>query len=164
MPEKSDIKVLLVDDEETLLEYLSKRLLREGFTIKATFSGEEAVQVATDENFDVAVVDLKMPGIDGVETQKRLKQIQPFLQCIVLTGHGSVDTALESGHHDAFKYCLKPIDYESLVETIREANEKKIELLNAKFREKVEEISSSGLGARGIKRAINDLRKTYGID
>ncbi len=164
MAEKTDIKVLLIDDEETLLEYLSKRLLREGFTVKATFSGEEALQVAADENFDVAVVDLKMPGIDGVETQKRLKEIQPFLQCIVLTGHGSVDTALESGHHDAFKYCLKPIDYESLVQTIREANEKKIELLNAKFREKVEEISSSGLGARGIKKAINELRKTYGID
>ena len=83
--EKDIIKVLLVDDEETLLEYLSKRLLREGFTVKATFSGEEALQVAGEENFDVAVVDLKMPGIDAVETQKRLKKIQPLLQCIVLT-------------------------------------------------------------------------------
>jgi two-component system NtrC family response regulator len=162
--EKDIIKVLLVDDEETLLEYLSKRLLREGFTVKATFSGEEAIQVAADENYDVAVVDLKMPGIDGVETQKRLKKIQPLLQCIVLTGHGSVESALESGQQDAFKYCLKPIDYEALVETIKEAYQKKTEVLNAKFREKVEEISTSGLGARGIKKAINELRKTYGID
>jgi two-component system NtrC family response regulator len=164
MSEKSDIKVLLIDDEQTLLEYLSKRLLREGFTIKATFSGEEAVEVATNDNFDVAVVDLKMPGIDGVETQKRLHDIQPFLQCIVLTGHGSVETALESGQEDAFQYLLKPIDYEVLVKTIKDAYEKKLESQNVKFREQVEEIYRSGLGAKGIRKAINKLRKIYGID
>ena len=164
MTDKPDIKVLLIDDEQTLLEYLSKRLLREGFTVKATFSGEEAIEAASNENYDVAVVDLKMPGIDGVETQKRLKKIQPFLQCIVLTGHGSVETALESGQQDAFKYLLKPIDYENLVETIKEAYKKKTELVNQKFKEQVEEIYRSGLGAKGIKKAINELRKLYGID
>jgi len=164
MSEKSDIKVLLIDDEQTLLEYLSKRLLREGFIIKATFSGEEAVEVATNDNFDVAVVDLKMPGIDGVETQKRLHDVQPFLQCIVLTGHGSVETALESGQEDAFQYLLKPIDYEVLVKTIKDAYEKKLESQNVKFREQVEGIYRSGLGAKGIRKAINKLRKIYGID
>ncbi|RLB86858.1 MAG: response regulator [Deltaproteobacteria bacterium] len=158
------MRVLLIDDEQTLLEYLSKRLLREGFTVKATFSGEEAIEAASNENYDVAVVDLKMPGIDGVETQKRLKKIQPFLQCIVLTGHGSVETALESGQQNAFKYLLKPIDYENLVETIKEAYKKKTELVNQKFKEQVEEIYRSGLGAKGIKKAINELRKLYGID
>ncbi|MFH1629529.1 MAG: PAS domain S-box protein [Pseudomonadota bacterium] len=133
MNEKPDIRVLLIDDEETLLEYLSKRLLREGFTVKTTFSGEEAVEVAANDDFDVAVVDLKMPGIDGVETQQKLKKIQPFLQSIVLTGHGAIDTALESGRQDAFKYLLKPIEYDNLVETIREAYEKKVELQQAKF-------------------------------
>lgn len=164
MEEKADIRVLLIDDEETLLEYLSKRLLREGFTVKATFSGEEAVEVAADDNFDVAVVDLKMPGMDGVETQKKLKKIQPFLQSIVLTGHGAIDTALESGRQDAYKYLLKPIEYDNLVDTIKEAYEKKVELQQAKFREEVEEIYRSGRGARGIKKAVNKLRKIYGID
>ncbi len=164
MSDKPDIRVLLIDDEQTLLEYLSKRLLREGFTVKATFSGEEAIEAASNENYDVAVVDLKMPGIDGVETQKRLKKIQPFLQCIVLTGHGSVETALESGQQDAFKYLLKPIDYENLVETIKEAYKRKTELVNQKFKEQVEEIYRSGLGAKGIKKAINELRQLYGID
>jgi DNA-binding NtrC family response regulator len=93
--------------------------------VKATFSGEEAVEVANNEDFDVAVVDLKMPGMDGVETQKRLKKVQPFLQSIVLTGHGTIDTALESGKEDAFKYLLKPIEYDNLVETINEAYEHK---------------------------------------
>jgi len=164
MNDKPDIKVLLIDDEETLIEYLSKRLLREGFTVKASFSGEEAVEVANNDDFDVAVVDLKMPGMDGVETQKKLKQIQPFLQSIVLTGHGTLDSALESGKQDAFRCLLKPIEYDNLVETIREAYETKIQLQNAKFREEVENIYRSGMGARGIKNAMNKLRKIYGID
>lgn len=165
MEEGPSIKVLLIDDEETLVEYLSKRLLKEGFIVKATFSGEEAVEAASNENYDVAVVDLKMPGIDGVETQRRLKKIQPFLQCIVLTGHGSVETALESGQQGAFKYLLKPIDYENLVQTIKEAYQKKMDLVNERFKEQVEEIYRSGMGAKGIKQAINELRKLYdGID
>ena len=131
MTDKPNIKILLVDDEETLLEYLSKRLLKEGLTVKAAFSGEEAVKVAGGENFDVAVVDLKMPGIDGVETQKRLKEVQPFLQCIVLTGHGSVESALESGQQDAFQYLLKPIDYDTLLIAIKDAFQRKTDIENA---------------------------------
>ena len=161
---KEDIKVLLIDDEQTLVEYLAKRLLREGFTIKATFSGEEAVQAASNENFDVAVVDLKMPGIDGVETQKRLKELQPFLQCIVLTGHGSIESALESGKHDAYKYLLKPIDYDELVKTIKDAYQYKMKLQTEKFKQEVEDIYRSGLGARGIKKALKKLKKIYGIE
>ncbi len=164
MEERQDIKVLLIDDEQTLVEYLAKRLLREGFTVKATFSGEEAVQAAAGENFDVAVVDLKMPGIDGVETQKRLREIQPFIQCIVLTGHGSIESALESGKQDAYKYLLKPIDYDSLVETIREAYDYKMKLQGEKFKEEVEDIYKSGMGPKGIKKAIQKLKKIYGIE
>jgi two-component system NtrC family response regulator len=164
MADKSDIKVLIVDDEETLLEYMSKRLVREGFTVKTTLSGEEGLEMATGELFDVAVVDMKMPGMDGVETQKALKKVQPFLQCIVLTGHGNVDTALESGQQEAFKYLLKPIDYDNLVETIREAYEKKVEVQSVKFKERVEELSTIGLGAKGMRKAIDKLRKEYGIE
>ncbi len=147
-----------------MLEYLSKRLLRQGHTVKATFSGEEAIETAKQEHFDVAVVDLKMPGIDGVETQKRLREIQPFLQCIVLTGHGSIESALESGHKDAFQYLLKPVDYENLVAVIKEAYEKKMKLQEAKFQEQLEELHRHGMGARGMKNAIAELRKIYGFD
>lgn len=164
MNEKSSIRVLLVDDERTLLEFLSKRLLREGFTVTATFSGEEAVEAADNQHFDVAVVDLKMPGMDGVEAQRRLKELQPLLQTIVLTGYGSFQSALDSGREDAFQYLLKPVDYENLVETIKEAYKNKTEIQKAKFQEQVEQIYSSGMGARGIKRAIKELRKIYGID
>jgi len=164
MEEKSPIKVLLIDDEETLVEYMSKRLLKKGFTVRAAFSGEEAIKIAKEENFDVAIVDLKMPGMDGVTTQKELHKIQPFLQCIVLTGHGSLDSALESGKQDAFMYLLKPVDYDTLVDGIYKAYEKKLQLQAEKFKEKVEEIYRSGLGPKGIKKAIDELRKTYGIE
>lgn len=164
MSDQSHIRVLLVDDEEALLEFLSKRLLKQGFTIKATFSGEEAIEVAKEQAFDVAVVDLKMPGIDGVETQKRLKEIQPFLQCIVLTGHGSIESALESGQRDAFQYLLKPVDYDHLVTLIEDAYKKRVEIQETKFREQVEEIYRSGMGAHGIKKAIAELHKIYGIE
>jgi DNA-binding NtrC family response regulator len=163
MNDRPSIRVLLIDDEEVLLDYMSKRLLKKGFTVKCSFSGEEAVEAAQKEHFDVAVVDLKMPGMDGVETQKRLHEIQPFLQCIVLTGHGSIDSALESGQQDAFRYLLKPLEYDTLVNSINEAYEKKVQLVNEKFLEEVEEIHRSGLGASGIKKAIEKLRKKYGI-
>jgi len=164
MTDQPTIRILLVDDEETLLEFLSKRLLKQGYTVKATFSGEEAVKVAKDEQFDVAVVDLKMPGIDGVETQKRLRQMQPFLQCIVLTGHGSIETALESGQQEAFQYLLKPVDYDNLIISIQKAYDKKMKLQYQEFKEKVAEISTSGMGAHGIKKAIGELHKIYGIE
>jgi DNA-binding NtrC family response regulator len=164
MSDQSNIRVLLVDDEENLLEYLSKRLLKQGLTVKATFSGEQAIEAAKREHFDVAVVDLKMPGIDGVETQKRLRDIQPFLQCIVLTGHGSIESALESGQQEAFQYLLKPADHETLIATIKDAYKKKMKIQESKFKEQVEEIYRSGLGAHGIRKAIGELRKIYGIE
>ncbi len=120
--------------------------------------------MAEQEHFDVAIVDLKMPGIDGVETQKRLHKVQPFLQCIVLTGHGSIDSALESGQEDAFRYLLKPVDYDDLLSNIKEAYDKKVKFQDKRFREQVEEIYRSGMGAKGIKKAINELRKLYGIE
>ena len=166
MAEQTPIRVLLVDDEENLLEYLSKRLLKQGFTVKATFSGEEALDAAGDDHYDVAVVDLKMPEMDGVETQKRLKDIQPFLQCIVLTGHGSVETALESGHQDAFQYLLKPVDYDNLVAIIEQAYEKKLEVQRTKFSEQVLEIQQAGVGAtrieKGHQRAARNLWNRIG--
>jgi two-component system NtrC family response regulator len=158
-----DIRILLVDDEETLIEYLSKRLLQEGFTVRATTSGDDAVEVARGEDFDVAVVDLKMPGMDGIEVQRALKEIRPFLQTVVLTGHGSLDTALESGRQEAFRYLVKPADHEVLVKTIREAAEHKFSIQHDRFRTEMEEIATSGGSPRAIMRAIEDLRKKYDI-
>jgi DNA-binding NtrC family response regulator len=164
MNDQDHIRILLVDDEEDLVEYMSKRILKEGFYVKACFSGEQALEAAKQADFDVAVVDLKMPGMDGVETQKRLRQIQPFLQCIVLTGHGSIESALESGREDAFEYLLKPVDYEALMDKIRKAYKQKEIMQGAKFRHELEKIYIAGLGPDGTRTAIRNLGKLCGID
>ena len=158
------IRVLLVDDEVDLLNTLSQRLESRDFQVTTVSNGEQAIKEAKIGKFDVAVVDLKMPGIDGVETQRRLREIQPFLQCIVLTGHGSIESALESGHEEAFQYLLKPVDYDNLVAVIKEAYEKKMKLQEAKFQEQLEELHHHGMGARGMQKAIAELRKIYGFE
>lgn len=157
------IKVLLIDDEEELVEYLSKRLLREGFTVKAVTSGEAAVSAVEEEDFDVAVVDLKMPGMDGIVTQYQLHQRRPFLQCIVLTGHGSFDAALESGKQQAFRFLQKPAEHEELVRVIREAAEHKKDVQAKKFQEEMECIMNSGGSPREIMERVERLKRKFGL-
>ncbi|OGR22277.1 MAG: two component system response regulator [Desulfobacterales bacterium RIFOXYA12_FULL_46_15] len=156
------MKLLFIDDEQTFLKYLAKRLVLDGFSVKTTFSGEEGVDAASKENFDVAVVDLQMPGIDGIEVQKRLKDLQPSLPCIVLTGHGSVENALESGKYNAFKFLSKPVDMDTLIETIKAAYD---------FRIQQEKLSSEKDGAgkdsgkQGpISKLYGKFRKLYGVE
>lgn len=160
---QTDIRILLVDDEEELIEYLSKRLLREGFTVKAVTSGESAVRAVEDEDFDVALVDLRMPGMDGIEAQKQIKGRRPHLQTVVLTGHGSLDAALHSGQQDAFRFLEKPVDHDELVGAILEAAARKKEQQLAAFQKEMAEIISSGGTPRDIVAAVEALRRKYGI-
>ena len=156
------MKLLFIDDEQTFLNYLAKRLVLDGFDVTTTFSGEEGVDAASKESFDVAVVDLQMPGIDGIEVQKRLKDLQPNLPCIVLTGHGNVEKALESGKYNAFKFLSKPVDMDTLIQTIKAANE---------FRLEKEKSSSntdgnqSGEQKKGVvSKLYGKLSKLYSVD
>ncbi len=118
-------KILLVDDEPELVRYLEKRLSNKGFIVAGATSGREALLLAKKESFDVALVDLKMPGMDGLEVLQRLKELQPFLKAIVLTGHGSIESALQSGTLDVFGYLQKPHDIDLLILSLREAHEAK---------------------------------------
>lgn len=154
------MKLLFIDDEQTFLKYLAKRLLLDGFSVKTTFSGEEGVEVASKENFDVAVVDLQMPGIDGIEVQRRLKDLQPNLPCIVLTGHGSVENALESGKYNAFKFLSKPVDMDTLIATINAAYDFRIQ--QEKLSSDKPEKRSGKEGA--IAKLYGKFRKLYGVE
>lgn len=164
MGEGKDIRVLLVDDEEELIEYMSKRLLREGFIVRCASSGEEALEVVGKDDFDAVVVDLKMPGMDGIETQRRLKERRPMIRCIVLTGHGSIESALESGRQDAFRYLQKPAGHEELVAAIREAGELKREEQQKRFLEEVQVIATTYGTPGDIHRAVEELRRKLGMD
>lgn len=156
------MKLLFIDDEQTFLKYLAKRLVLDGFEVRTTFSGEEGVDAASKEDFDVAVVDLQMPGIDGIEVQRRLKELQPSLPCIVLTGHGSVENALESGKYNAFKFLSKPVDMETLIETINAAYDFRLE----KEKQSSDPGNTESAGKRDgpIARLYGKFRKLYGVE
>lgn len=156
------MKLLFIDDEQTFLKYLAKRLVLDGFTVKTTFSGEEGVEAAAKEDFDVAVVDLQMPGIDGIEVQKRLKDLQPFLPCIVLTGHGSVENALESGKYNAFKFLSKPVDMNTLIETINAAHAHRLEQEDQGQATAASSDTPPKKGA--ISKLYDKFRGIYGVD
>ena len=94
------INVLMVDGEEDLLTLMARRLSKRGMDVATATSGVEALELASRRRFDVAVVDLKMPGMDGVEVMQRLREVQPFIQTIMFTGHGTTESALEAGKLD----------------------------------------------------------------
>jgi len=115
------IRLLLVDDEVGYLEVLSKRLTHRGFRVTTASSGAEAIRALRHCDFDLAVVDLKMEDMDGIEVLKVLKRMDPSLHVIILTGHGSERAARDGIAHGAFDYLIKPIGLDPLIERIRAA-------------------------------------------
>jgi DNA-binding response OmpR family regulator len=118
------IKLLLVDDEQAYVRILSKRLTKRDFDVTIAFSGIQGIQALRKQDFDVAVLDLKMEDMDGIEVLKIFKKMSPNLAVIMLTGHGSEQAAREGVEFGAFDYLLKPCELEELVSTIKAAAEK----------------------------------------
>lgn len=123
MEAEHTIKILLVDDEVKFLNAVAERLTIKGFLVTAAASGEDAIKAAEKGGFDVAVLDLQMPGIDGAALLKILKSNHKFIEIIMLTGHATVDSAVECTRLGAFKYLEKPVDFNRLVEALKEAYE-----------------------------------------
>jgi DNA-binding NtrC family response regulator len=122
--QKSDgkkIKVLLVDDEIHFVEVLFKRLSKRNIDVTKTFSGTEGIQALRQVDFDVAVLDLKMEDMDGLEVLKIFKKMYPMIEVIILTGHESEQTAQEGLQYGAFAYLTKPCDFDQLFDTIIKA-------------------------------------------
>lgn len=122
---KTKPRLLLVDDEEMYLEYLSRRLINRGYMVTTCLSGEEALEKAGTHTFDVIVLDMLLPGIDGIETLREIKRITPLAEVIMLTGHASLEAGLEGMRLGAFDYLRKPCDTADLVSTINHAYSKK---------------------------------------
>jgi DNA-binding NtrC family response regulator len=115
------IKLLLVDDEEGYVKVLSNRMGKRNIDVTKALSGTEGIQALRREDFDVAVVDLKMEDMDGIEVLKVFKKMVPEMPVIMLTGHGSEKAAKEGIEGGAFDYLIKPCDLEELLEKIVEA-------------------------------------------
>jgi DNA-binding NtrC family response regulator len=115
------IRLILIDDEVGFTTVMAKRLNRRGLDVTSAFSGSEAIQAMRKAEFDVAVLDLKMEDMDGIEVLKIFKKLDPGMPVIMLTGHGSEKSASEGMQYGAFDYLFKPCEFEELLKKISEA-------------------------------------------
>lgn len=118
--------VLLVDDEVPFVETMTKRLSKRDLVVLSAFSGPEALEkLSQEKNVDVVILDVKMPIMDGIQTLRQIKQLHPLVEVIMLTGHGTIDTAIEGMKLGAFDYLLKPTNIDHLMTKVQEAKTKK---------------------------------------
>ena len=118
--------VMLVDDEVPFVETMTKRLAKRDLTVITAFSGQEALDtLSTHRNTDVVILDVKMPGMDGLETMAEIKKSYPLSEVIMLTGHGTIESAIEGMRLGAYDYLMKPCEIDQLMLKVGEATRKK---------------------------------------
>jgi len=121
-----ETKVLLVDDEEGFVTVLTKRLVARRLTVLSSHNGDEALaELQREPDVDVVLLDVKMPGMDGIETLREIKRAYPTVEVIMLTGHGTVESAIDGMKLGAFDYLMKPCDLEELLGKVEEAQAKR---------------------------------------
>ncbi len=157
MPDK--IKLLIVDDEVKFLDSIAQRLELRGFDVTKASSGAAAVEAAREGRFDLALLDLKMPGMDGTEVLAKLKKDHKFLEVIILTGHGSLDSAVECTKLGAFGYLPKPYELENLLDVLRQAYEARLKKKFEHDQARMNKIAEIALGSSplGILRELSKL-------
>jgi len=136
-------KILLVDDETEFLDALSERMRARGIDVTTSASAREALQAVEGGSFDAVVLDLMMPGMDGLEALRILKQKDPKLQVILLTGHATVEKGVEAIKSGAMDLLEKPADIDTLTEKIRQASAQRMLLVSQESEEKIKEILAS---------------------
>ncbi len=154
------INILIVDDEEQFLNSIKKRLEVRDFNVFAVDRGEKAIEAARNNAIDIALVDLKMPGMRGEETLKILKKEHQWMEVVILTGHGSVDSAVECVQDGAHKYLQKPCELDTLLEVLKDAYEKKVMNKQKLEKEKMDELMKFAQG----NSPLEILRKLKEID
>jgi len=117
----SDFKILLVDDEQEFLEPMAVRLGRRDISCVTAQSGEEALRRLEKESFNCAVVDVRMPVMDGLELLRKIRKDYPNVPVVLLTGHASVELGIQGMELGAFEYLMKPVDLDELLDTVRRA-------------------------------------------
>jgi DNA-binding NtrC family response regulator len=127
------MKIMLVDDEERFLETTRKLLERKGYQVATALSGSEALDKLQKENVQVVILDVKMPGLDGMATLKAIKNRHPLVEVIMLTGHATVESAVEGLKSGAADYLMKPTDIEDLIRKAEDAYAKR-QVLEEKIR------------------------------
>ena len=120
--------VMLVDDEVPFVETMTKRLEKRNLQIISAHDGQEALELLDkNRNTDVVILDVKMPGMDGIETLREIKKTYPVVEVIMLTGHATVETAIDGMRLGAYDYLMKPCEIDVLLDKLNEAADKKRE-------------------------------------
>ncbi|MBW1766619.1 MAG: response regulator [Deltaproteobacteria bacterium] len=127
------MKIMLVDDEERFLSTTKKLVERKGYEVLTATSGTEALEKLKNYSVHIVILDVKMPGLDGVATLKEIKRLFPVVEVIMLTGHATVESAVDGLKSGAFDYVMKPCDINDLLQKATEAFEKR-EKLEEKIR------------------------------
>lgn len=136
-------KVLLVDDEEEFTFTLSKRLEARNLKVKTVNRGEDAVEMADEQEFDAVILDLSMPGMDGLETLQKIKENHPDVEIIMLTGYASVESSDKAMKIGAEDFLEKPVDIRYLLNKIEEAHKKRVVVLQKPSKEEIKNILKS---------------------
>ena len=137
------LNVLLVDDEVEFLETLVKRMKKRNVNVFGVKSGEEALKFLEQNPLDVVVLDVRMPGMDGIETLREIKKRHPLVEVIMLTGHANMEVAVQGMELGAFDYLMKPMDIDELLYKVQDAQKKK-SLQEDKIKNMEEEVIRSG--------------------
>jgi len=124
---KTSSHILLVDDEKDFVEMLSLRLQENGEDVLSAYNGKECLKTLEEKNIEVVILDVKMPGMDGIETLKKIKAQYPLVEVIMLTGHGTIQAAVEGMKLGAFDFLLKPADFKELTNKLNQARERRKE-------------------------------------
>ncbi|GAB6144832.1 response regulator [Desulfocicer niacini] len=119
------MKLLLVDDEERYLKTTRRLMEKKGYSVSVATSGQEALETLKKQTIHVVILDVKMPGMDGNETLKVIKQLYPLVEVVMLTGHATVDSAIDGLKSGATDYLMKPADIDDIIEKAEEAYEKR---------------------------------------
>jgi len=153
------IKLLVVDDEVQFLNSIAQRLELRGFEVTKATNGQDGVEAARRDKFDLALLDLKMPGIDGKQVLELVKKEHKYLEVIILTGHGSFESAVECTRLGAYNYLSKPYELDKLIELLKEAYQARLQKKFEKDKSRMERISEIALGesALGIMRRLREL-------
>ena len=157
--ESDKINLLIVDDEVQFLKSISKSLEVRHFSVIAVDRGEKAIEAAKKNPIDVALVDLKMPGINGEETLKALKAENKWMEVVILTGHGTIDSAVECTKSGAFSYLQKPCSLDELLDSLKNAYKKKVMNRKKIEEKKLDELLkiSLSISPREILRRLREI-------
>jgi DNA-binding NtrC family response regulator len=136
-------RVLLVDDEKEFVETLSERLALRNYDVTTSLSGDDAVEKIKHYNYDVVILDVAMPGVDGIDVLGEIKKMKPLTEVIMLTGHGTVESAIEGMKRGAYDFLMKPCNTEDLDAKIKKAQARKAEHEERIRAAKVSDIISS---------------------